>query len=219
MNIAILGTGGVGQALAGKLNSLGHRVVIGTRSVDGTIGRAEFGAWLAGNPGVQVATFAEAAAQGEVIVNALAGHATLETLAAAGEANLNGKILIDISNPLDFSKGMPPSLFVGNTDSLGEQIQRQFSGVKVVKTLNTVTAGLMVDPKSVAGGDHVLYVSGDDAGAKAAVSAYLREWFGWEHIIDLGGISTARATEAILLLWVQLWGKLGTANFNFKIVQ
>lgn len=219
MNIAILGTGGVGQALAGKLNSLGHHVVIGTRSVDGTTGRAEFGAWLAANPGVQVATFAEAAAQGEVIVNALAGHATLETLAAAGEANLNGKILIDISNPLDFSKGMPPSLFVGNTDSLGEQIQRQFSGVKVVKTLNTVTAGLMVDPKSVAGGDHVLYVSGDDADTKAAVSAYLREWFGWEHIIDLGGISTARATEAILLLWVQLWGKLGTANFNFKIVQ
>lgn len=219
MNIAILGTGGVGQTIAAKLSSLGHSVSIGTRDTIATLAREEFSAWHAQNPAVKIGSFAEAAAFGEIIINALAGHAVIESLTAAGEANLGGKILIDISNPLDFSKGMPPSLFVGNTDSLGEQIQRAFPAVKVVKTLNTVTAHLMVNPAALADGDHHLFMSGDDADAKGVVVSYLREWFGWKHVLDLGGINSARATEAILLVWIQLWGKLGTAHFNFKIVQ
>lgn len=219
MNIAILGTGGVGQTIASKLSSIGHSVILGTRDAAATLAREEFSAWHAQNPTVTVGSFAEAAAFGEIIINALAGHAVIESLTAAGEANLGGKILIDISNPLDFSKGMPPSLFVGNTDSLGEQIQRAFPAVKVVKTLNTVTAHLMVNPAALADGDHHLFMSGDDADAKAVVISYLREWFGWKHVLDLGGINSARATEAVLLVWIQLWGKLGTAHFNFKIVQ
>jgi hypothetical protein len=219
MNIGILGTGGVGQTIAAKLSSLGHSVTLGTRDAAATLSREEFSSWHVQNSSVKIGSFAEAAAHGEIIVNALSGQAVLETLKAVGEANLSGKILIDISNPLDFSKGMPPSLFVGNTDSLGEQIQRAFPGVKVVKTLNTVTAHLMVNPVALADGDHHLFMSGDDADAKATVIGYLREWFGWKNIVDLGGINTARATEAVLHVWIQLWGKLGTAHFNFKIVQ
>lgn len=219
MNIGILGTGGVGQTLAAKLNSIGHSVILGTRDATATLGREDFAKWHTENSSVKVGTFAEAAAHGEVIINALSGQAVLETLKAAGETNLSGKILIDISNPLDFSKGMPPTLFVVDTDSLGEQIQRLLPNTHVVKTLNTLSAHLMVNPASLADGDHHLFVSGNDAGAKAAVIGYLTEWFGWTHIIDLGDITTARGTEMILAVWLRLWGALGTANFNFKIVQ
>jgi predicted dinucleotide-binding enzyme len=219
MKIGVLGTGGVGQTLAAKLAELGHEVIIGTRSVEATEARADFSLWLASTAGVRVGTLADAAAHGQVLINALAGHASLAGLEAAGEENLAGKVLMDIANPLDFSRGMPPPLFVSNTDSLGEQIQRRFPAVKVVKTLNTVTASLMVNPRGLADGEHIIYVSGDDAEAKAAVTDYLQTWFGWRHVIDLGDIRSARATEAVLLLWIQLWGKLGTASFNFKIVQ
>jgi len=219
MNIAILGTGGVGQTLAAKLSSIGHTVTLGTRDAAATLAREDFGAWHKENSAVKVTSFAEAAAAGEIILNALAGHAVLDSLTAAGEANLSGKILIDISNPLDFSKGMPPTLFVVDTDSLAEQIQRLLPNTHVVKTLNTLSAHLMINPQSLAGGDHHLFLSGNDAGAKAAVVGYLTEWFGWTHIIDLGDITTARGTEMILAVWLRLWSALGTANFNFKIVQ
>jgi predicted dinucleotide-binding enzyme len=128
-------------------------------------------------------------------------------------------VLIDIANPLDFSKGMPPTLFSGNTDSLGEAAQREFPGAKVVKTLNTVNCEVMVDAKRVAGGDHDMFMAGNDAGAKAQVSELLKGWFGWKSVIDLGDISAARGTESYLPLWIRLWGALKTADFNVKLVR
>jgi predicted dinucleotide-binding enzyme len=153
------------------------------------------------------------------VVNATQGAVSIDALKAAGEKNLEGKVLLDLANPLDFSKGMPPSLTVCNTDSLGEQIQRAFPRTKVVKTLNTMTALLMVDPARVGGGNHHVFVSGNDAGAKARVSGLLRQWFGWREVIDVGDITTARGTEMLLPIWVRLWGALGTPFFNFKIVR
>jgi hypothetical protein len=167
---------------------------------------------------VQLGTFAQAAAHGELIINATNGFAALDILRSVGEANLGGKTLIDISNPLDFSKGMPPTLFVKDTDSLGEQIQRAFPQVKVVKTLNTMTASVMVNPGRLGGGDHTVFVSGNDAAAKAQVTELLTS-FGWRDIIDVGDITTARGTEMLLPIWIRLMGALQTPFFNFKIVK
>ena len=142
----------------------------------------------------------------------------MEALEMADEDNLNGKILIDISNPLDFSRGMPPTLWVSNTDSLGERIQRRFPEAKVVKTLHTMNAYVMVDPAQLAGADHTVFVSGDDAEAKAEVGELLRS-FGWTDIIDLGDITTARGTEMLMPIWLRLFGALQKPVFNFKIVR
>jgi predicted dinucleotide-binding enzyme len=226
MNVGILGTGMVGRAHAAKLSASGHAVKIGTRDVAGKLaenqtdpmGNRPFNAWQKDHPGVKLVTFAEAAAHGEVVINALYGQAAVEALKKIAPG-LDGKILIDITNPLDFSKGMPPSLFVCNTDSLGEQIQRALPATKVVKTLNTMNASLQVDPRRLAGGDHHAFVSGNDAAAKARVSELLKEWYGWTNIIDLGDLSTARGAEMILILWTRLWGAVQTPLFNFKIVR
>ena len=226
MNIGILGTGMVGRAHAAKLAALGHDVVIGTRDAAKTLavdqpdamGNPPFKAWQDENPKVKIGAFAEAAANGEIVIIAIHGAAAIETLKPL-EAALDGKILIDITNPLDFSKGMPPSLFVSNMDSLGEQIQRALPKAKVVKTLNTMNAMLQVDARRLAGGDHHLFVSGNDAPAKARVIALFKEWYGWENTIDLGDITTARGAEMILPIWVRLWGVLQTPFFNFKIVK
>ena len=137
---------------------------------------------------------------------------------AAGAENLAGKVLMDIANPLDFSHGFPPSLNPVNTDSLGEQIQRAFPEARVVKTLNTMTASVMVDPASVAGGDHSVFVSGNDAAAKETVAGLLKD-FGHRDIIDLGDITTARGAEMILPIWLRVWGALGTGAFNFKVAR
>lgn len=225
MNIAVLGTGMVGQALAARLDELGHTVVIGTRDPQATLARTEpdamgapaFAAWHSEHPQVSLATFADAAAGAELVVNASSGAATLDVLGLAGEANLAGKVLLDIANPLDFSAGFPPSLFVKDTDSLGELVQRTFPDAKVVKTLNTLNAGLMTDPTSL-GHSSTVFVSGDDAGAKATVVDLLTS-FGHDDVIDLGGIETARGTEMLLPVWLRLMGALGTAQFNFKIVR
>jgi predicted dinucleotide-binding enzyme len=227
MKIGILGSGGVGRALAGKLFGLGHEVWMGTRDVAALMGRSApatgrgepFAAWHGRNPNVKVATFAEAAAHAEIVINATAGSGSLAALRLAGEKNLEGKVLIDIANPLDFSRGMPPSLLVCNTDSLGEQIQRAFPAARVVKTLNTMNALLMVEPRQVAGGDHTVFVSGNDAGAKKQVTDILTNWLGWKQVVDLGDITTARGTEMILPLWVCLMGVVGGPMFNFKIAQ
>lgn len=152
------------------------------------------------------------------MVNATNGAASLEALAAAGAANLAGKILVDVSNPLDFSQGMPPSLNPVNTESLGERIQASFPRTRVVKTLNTMNAGLMVDPARLAGGDHTVFLSGDDAGAKSVVTGLLRE-LGHRDIIDLGDMTTARGAEMLLPLWLRLYGALGTPDFNIKVVR
>ena len=137
----------------------------------------------------------------------------------AGAANLAGKILVDIANPLDFSKGIPPTLAICNTDSLGERIQATFPAARVVKTLNTVNASVMVNPRQVADGDHHVFLSGNDADAKARVTTLLREDFGWRHVLDLGDISTARGTEMLLPIWIRLWSALGTHLFNLKLVR
>jgi hypothetical protein len=199
---------------------------VGTRDVDKTLAHAEpdfmgnppFKVWYQQNPQARLGSFAEAAGFGEIIFNCTSGGASLEALKMAGESNLNGKVLIDIANPLDFSKGMPPTLSVCNTDSLGEQIQRAFPQVRVVKSLNTMNANVMVNPSLLAG-DHDVFVSGNDATAKAQVTDILKSWFGWKSVIDLGDITTARGVEMTLPIWLSLFGALQTPLFNFKIVK
>jgi predicted dinucleotide-binding enzyme len=223
MHVAVLGTGMVGRALAGRLDGLGHDVTVGTRDPARTGARPEagdgssFAEWQEDHPDVRLASFAEAAAGAEVVVNATSGAATLDVLAAAGAQNLAGKVVLDIANPLDFSAGFPPTLFVKDTDSLGEQVQRAFPEARVVKTLNTLTAALMVDPASL-GAPSTVFVSGDDAEAKALVVDLLTS-FGHEDVIDLGGIETARGTEMLLPLWLRLMGALGTGQFNVAVVR
>lgn len=226
MNIGIFGTGMVGQAIAGKLVDLGNSVVIGTRDVEATLantspnayGLQPFSAWYKQQTKVKLSNFADAAAHGELLVNYASGVASLDELKSAEDKNLSGKILLDISNPLDFSKGFPPTLTVCNTDSLGEQIQRAFPEIKVVKTLNTVNAMVMVNPLLVPG-DHNLFICGNNSDAKASVVKLLKT-FGWKevNIIDLGDITNARATEMLLPIWVRLYGKLQTPFFNFNVV-
>ena len=226
MRFGILGTGVVGKTIAARLAGLGHEVMVGTRNPEETLSRTgpdtygnpPFRARKEEHPEVGLGTFNESAAHGEVVVNATAGAVSLEALEEAGESNLNGKILIDIANPLDFSKGMPPTLSVSNTDSLGEQIQRRFPEAKVVKTLHTMNAYLMVDPAQLAATDHTVFVCGDDAEAKAAVTDLLRS-FGWADIIDVGDMTAARGTEMLLPIWVRLFGVLQKPIFNFKIVR
>lgn len=215
MKIAILGTGMVGETIASKLVELGHEVKMGSR----TTGNEKAVAWVRkAGPRASQGTFADAAASSELIFNCTLGAGSLAALEAAGKENLKGKVLVDISNPLDFSKGMPPSLFVSNTDSLGEQIQRAFPETKVVKALNTINASVMVEPSRLPG-EHATFVSGNDAGAKAQVKQLLTEGFGWKQVIDLGDITTARGTESYLALWIRLWGVLGTPDFNIQIVK
>lgn len=213
-NIAILGTGMVGEVLGTKLVSLGHKVMMGSRSEtnEKAIAWKNKNGALASN-----GTFADAAAFGEIVFNCTSGKVSLEALQLAGHENLQGKILVDVANPLDFSKGMPPTLTICNTDSLGETIQRQFPDAKVVKALNTLNCQLMVNPGFLKDSGN-LFICGNDSGAKKEVESLLQS-FGWEKIIDLGDISAARGTEQLLPVWVRLMGKLETPMFNFSIVQ
>lgn len=226
MKFGVIGTGVVGQTLAVRLAELNHEVMIGTRNVAATLARTKsdaygnpaFGVWQQQHPQIELGTFAQAASFGEIVINASSGGVSLEALKLAGADSLNGKILIDVANPLDFSHGMPPSLSVVNTDSLGEQIQRTFPQVKVVKALNTTNTLVMANPRQVADGDHDIFVCGNDAQARAQVTELLTS-FGWKHIQDLGDITAARSTEMLLPIWLRLMGKLQTPMFNFKIVQ
>jgi len=225
VKIAVLGTGMVGQALAARLSGLAHAVTVGTRDPQATLARTEpdgmgnppYSAWATEHPDVRLATFADAAASAELIINATSGSRGMPALELDGADNLAGKVLIDISNPLDFSNGFPPSLFVKDTDSLGEQIQRAFPEARVVKALNTLTADLMVNPKEL-GAASTIFMAGNDAAAKASVTELLQS-FGHSDVIDLGDISGARGTEMLLPVWLRLMGTLGTANFNFSIVR
>lgn len=228
MKIGILGTGMVGQTFATTLLAKGNEVMMGTRDVakalakpgNPAMGTPAFTDWHAANPGVQLGTFADVAAFGEVLINVTSGGGSLAALDAAGADNLGNKVLLDVANPLDFSKGMPPTLSIVNDDSLGETIQRQFPNLKVVKTLNTMTASIMVNPAALAGEHHV-FVSGNDTDAKVTARTFLTEQFGWKpaSIIDLGDITTARGSEQLLPIWVRLWGALQTPMFNFAIVR
>jgi predicted dinucleotide-binding enzyme len=225
MNVAVLGTGSVGRALAARLDDLGHSVVMGTRDPAATLARADGDGWGAGpfatwrdkHPTVGLATFADAAAGADLLVNAASGAATLDVLRLAGADTLGDAVLLDISNPLDFSGGFPPTLFVKDIESLAERVQVAFPELRVVKALNTLTSSLMVDPAAL-GESSTVFVSGDDADAKAVVVGLL-ESFGHDDVLDLGGLETARGTEMYLPLWLRVMGALGTGNFNIKVVR
>jgi predicted dinucleotide-binding enzyme len=213
MRIAVLGTGVVGRTIGSKLVEIGHEVRMGSRRA----GNDAAVAWAEEAGAAGEGSFGDAAGFGEIVFNCTAGGSSLDALAAAGEANLAGKVLIDVANPLDFSAGMPPTLSICNDDSLGERIQATFPEARVVKALNTVNSAVMVEPARV-GGDHVVFVCGEDAGAKGEVEELLGS-FGWpaERIVDLGGIAAARGTEMYLPLWLTLYGKLGSGDFNIAL--
>jgi 8-hydroxy-5-deazaflavin:NADPH oxidoreductase len=214
MRVGVLGTGSVGRSIAGKLVSIGHEVMLGSRTADNE--NAE--KWVAETgAGASQGTFADAAAYGELLFNCTSGDGSVPALQSARPEDLAGKTLVDVSNALDFSQGRPPSLFVCNTDSLGEQIQRAFPELKVVKSLNTMNHEVMVEPEKVPG-DHEVFVCGNDDAAKAQVVELL-QGFGWpaERVVDLGDLSAARGTEAYVILWLRLWGAFGTPHVNIQV--
>lgn len=230
MKITVLGTGLVGRLLAAKLDDLGHDVVIGIRDPQATLARDEwtktgnvdtppYAHWQAKHPDVKLLRFPECGAHGELVLNATGGAASLEALARVGAQNLAGKVLLDLALPLDFTDGFPPTLTVANTDSLGEQIQRAHHDAKVVKSLTSVFCQVMVDPSRIPG-QHSIFVAGDDPDAKQTVRGLL-ESFGWPagKIIDLGGITAARAVEMYSRLYFTLVGALGTFELNIDVVR
>lgn len=208
MRIAVIGTGSVGRTLATAFARIGHDVVIGTRDPEATRGRDDWDADLA------LATYADAAVGAGLVVNATGGQVSLEALA---QVDLDGKILLDVANPLDFSAGFPPTLSVKDTDSLAEQIQRAHPAARVVKSLNTVNAALMVDPARLAEAT-TIFVAGDDADARGVVRDLLTE-LGWSDVVEFDALSAARGLEMWLPLWVRLMGTLGTADFNLRLVR
>jgi 8-hydroxy-5-deazaflavin:NADPH oxidoreductase len=215
MKIAIFGTGMVGSTIGTKLISLGHEVKMGSRTAD----NAKAAAWVEANgTTASQGTFADAAAFGALAFNCTAGTGSLAALEAAGPKNLAGKVLVDVSNPLDFSKGMPPTLSVCNTDSTAEQLQRACPDAKVVKALNTMNCTLMVDP-SLIKGEHDVFLCGNDAGAKGQVTEILKGWFGWKNVVDLGDLTAARGQEMFVILWVRLYGALQAPMFNIHVVR
>jgi predicted dinucleotide-binding enzyme len=223
VKIGVLGTGPVGRALSSKFITLGHDVMMGTRDVADLLkrndpllpGRQPFRSWFEQNVQVRLGTFAEAAAFAEILFNATDGSGSVAALAQAGEENIGNKILIDVANPLDYSQ-RPPVLAIANTDSLGERVQRLLPNARVVKTLNTTNVLIMVNPGLVPG-DHDVFIGGNDAGAKAQVTDILVDWFGWKNVIDLGDITSARATEMLYLMWLRVHVTLGTPVFNFHV--
>lgn len=216
MKIAVLGTGDVGRQLGTALVQQGHEVILGSRSANKEAALT----WARENgASAGTATFADAVRDAELVFNCTAGMRSLEALALAGAENLADKVLVDVSNPLDFSNGFPPSLSVCNTDSLGEQIQRAYPRARVVKAFNTLAYPLMTDPGALAG-DHLLFFCGNDDAAKQQVKA-IAESFGWRgsQLVDLGGIEQARGTEMYLALWVRLYGHLQTPMFNLALLR
>ena len=223
MKVGIIGSGMVGQTIGKKLVELGYDVAIGTRNPQQTTEKKGWAGslqeWLDSLPKpAKITTFAEAAAHGEILINATGGVNSIAALQLAGAENLANKVLIDIANELDFSKGMPPQSLANDTISLGEKIQTAFPTTKVVKTLNTMNAFVMVAPESVADGNHTVFVSGNDLAAKSIAIDLLKS-FGWHDIIDLGDIQSARGTEMLMPIWLKLMQQLGTGSFNYKIVR
>jgi len=208
MRIAVIGTGSVGRTIATALTERGYDVVVGTRSPEATRARDD---WRGGD--LALVPLGEAATDADLVVNATNGNASIEALGQVGPS-LDGLVVLDVANPLDFSHGFPPTLSVKDTDSLAEQIQRAFPSARVVKSLNTVNASVMI----AAPADTTMFVAGDDAEARRTVVELLRE-FGWEDIIEFDSLDAARGMEMWLPLWVRLMGALGTARFNLKIVR
>ncbi|PJZ70969.1 NADP oxidoreductase [Leptospira perolatii] len=215
MKFGIIGTGSVGQTIGTRLVKNGHEVKMGSRAA----GNEKAVEWIREVGGKSSeGSFKDCAQFGEILFNCTKGEHSVEALTAAGSDSLSGKILIDVSNPLDFSKGFPPSLLISNTNSLGETIQDEFPGTFVVKTLHTVNASLMVNP-SLLPGEHDLFICGNSDSAKGRVKELLQKEFGWKNILDLGNITNARATEMLLPLWVRLYGVFQNPLFNLHIVK
>jgi len=226
MKIGIIGSGVVAQTLGAKLVELGHDVVLGTRDPSKLDEKKNMAAtlreWLAAvaktGKKARVVTFQEAAAHGDLLFNATHGQASIEALKLAGADKVGPKVLIDTANELDFSKGVPPGSLASQTNCLGERIQSAFPNLKVVKSLNTIGAPVMVAPQALAGGEHTVFVSGNDAPAKAAAAELLKS-FGWKDVLDLGDISSARGPEMYMAMWIRLWGATGTGMVNVKVVR
>ncbi len=214
MKIGVLGTGVVGNTIGTRLIQLGYEVKMGSRSAT----NEKAAAWVKANGSkASQGTFADAASFGEIVFLCTKGDATLDIVRLAGTTNMSGKVVIDISNPLDFSKGMPPSMFICNTNSLAEEVQKTIPDAHLVKTLNIVNCEVMVDATKC-GGDATMFVSGNNADAKAVVKTILNQ-FGWKDIIDLGDITTARGTEMMLPIWLRTWAATKNGHFAFKIVR
>lgn len=213
MKVGILGSGDVGQALGRGLARHGHDVMIGTREPASD----KLAKWKkeVGAKG-HVGTFAEAASFGELVILALHGAGTEPALDLAGPARFAGKLVIDATNPLDFSRGMPPGLLFGTTDSLGERVQRKLPKAKVVKCFNTVSNTQMIDPKFTHGAPPML-ICGNDAEAKKQVERLLKE-VGWSGAVDVGGIDGARWLEALVPLWVRIGAVSGGWTHAFQAV-
>lgn len=223
MRVYVLGTGAVGRRLAGGSSAAGHEVTVGTRDPDATRARAAddevLAAWLEDHAMLPLVAFSQLSAGADLVVNAVAGLASLDALAAVPAGVLDGVVLLDVANALDFSVGFPPQLAIEGDDSLGEAIQRAVPSAQVVKGLNTVANEVMVDPGAL-DGPHVLPIAGDDSAAKALVTDVLAD-LGWprEAVLDLGPLRAARATERWLPLWVALMQHLGTARFNLHLAR
>ena len=213
MRIAVIGTGMVGRTLGDGLAKVGHDVVVGTRDPARTRARDEWGA-----TSLSLASYGQIGVGADLFINATSGDASLEALQAVGDEALAGKVLIDVSNALDRSSGFPPTLFVCNTDSLAEQLQRAFPRTNVVKAFNTMTAAVMVNPGAVGGGDTTVFVAGNDADARATVAAVATD-LGWTDVIDLGDLTAARGLEMWVSLWLRLLMALGGPMFNIKVVR
>ncbi|HWB63400.1 MAG TPA: NAD(P)-binding domain-containing protein [Chitinophagales bacterium] len=212
--IGVLGTGAVGATIGRKLITLGYEVMMGSR----TKGNAKAVAWVNEHTsGASEGTFADAVQFGDIIFNCTKGEITLEALKLAGIENFNGKTVVDVSNPLDFSKGMPPSLLICNTNSLGEEVQKLLPGANVVKALNTVNCEVMVDAKKP-GAEGTMLICGNNAQAKEEVQQILWQ-FGWTDILDIGDIKGARSLEMLVITWVSVMQTLKTANFAFKVAR
>ena len=208
----------VGNALGTKLVQKGHEVTMGSRNAKNEAAQ-EWAASLGKR--AHTATFRDAAAFGEIVISCTGGMHSMEALESVGAEPLRGKILIDVSNPLQQDQDGSISLGFCNTDSLGERIQKAFPETRVVKALNTVNCEIMIEPSRVPG-DHNLFVCGNDAAAKKDVTKYLNEWFGWktDNIIDVGDITAARGTEMMMPLWMRLFQDVtGHPHFNWQIVQ
>jgi 8-hydroxy-5-deazaflavin:NADPH oxidoreductase len=228
MKISILGTGMVGQTLAAALASKGHEVMMGTRDVARSLASTElsgyglpaFGVWHKDHGHLRVGNFAEVAQFGDLLVNASNGGASLQALGLANLGAVGSKVLIDVANDLDVSKGMPPASRISDVAGTGlaEKIQAAYPKLRVVKTLNTMNAAVMVNPGLVAGGDSTVFLSGNDADAKATARGIL-EAFGWKDIMDLGDITSSRAVEMLMPIWLRAWGVMGQTPFNFKIAR
>jgi len=209
LKIGVLGSGPAGRTLASGFLGHGHPVMIGSRDP------AKMHGWLRdAGPRAQVGTFGETAQFGELVVLSVNGRAAEDVIRLAGVGNLAGKIVLDASDPLDFSSGRP-GLFVGTTDSLGERIQRLIPDVYVVKGLNTVVAEVMINPR-LSGGEPDMFIAGDSDEAKQTVTSLLGE-FGWP-VIDMGGIENARWLEALSLAWVVYSHRTGKTHHAFKLV-